>query len=211
MDKLNLVAELRQASTKGAARKLRRDGKIPAVLYGEGEPRSLSIDERTWDLGFGHVSDNTIIELAIGKDKHQVLVKDSQHDIVNGRTKHIDFYVIHAGQVLHTHVPIHLEGSSPGVKEGGILEQKLESLDVACLPKDLPASVTVDISALEIGTSIHVGDLPALEGVEVKNDPSQTVVVVSHAKAAAIEEAEGEAEGEAAAEETEDEEDGAQE
>jgi large subunit ribosomal protein L25 len=125
-----------------------------------------------------------------------VLVKDIQDDILTDKVKHIDFYAIHAGQKLNTQVPVHWEGSPIGVREGGILEHKIEELEVICLPKDIPAFFTVDISGLAIGDSLHVGDIAIPEGVEVKNDPTETLVVVSHAQAIVEPEEEGEGEDE---------------
>jgi large subunit ribosomal protein L25 len=197
MQKMNLDAEPRQASNKGAARQLRLSGKIPAVLYGVGEPQTIVIDERTWVHEFRHVTANTFINLEIGGETHQVLVKETQKDIVKGQVKHIDFYEIEAGRTLHVDIPVHLEGVPLGVKEGGILEHKTEVISVTCLPKDVPESFTLDISELELGDSFHVRDLSEFDGVEVKNDPAQTVVVVSHPKAIVeevVEEEEGELE-----------------
>lgn len=192
MEKMNLDAEPRQASNKGAARQLRMSGKIPAVLYGVGDPQTIVIDKRIWDHEFRNVSNNTFINLTIGGEDHQVLVKESQKDIVKGQTKHIDFYEIEAGRTLHVDIPVHLEGVPLGVKEGGILEHKTEAISVSCLPKDMPDSFFLDISELALGDSLHVRDLVEVDGVEVKNDPAQTVVVVSHPKAIVEEEVEEE-------------------
>lgn len=183
MNRLQLVADIRSASTKGAARQLRRSGRIPAVLYGEGEPKAVSVDAKDWLSRFRNVSSNTIVELKLGNDEHNVLVKDTQDDILSGRVNHIDFYAIHAGKKLHTQVPIHLEGTAFGVREGGILEHKIEELEVVCLPKDLPSFFSIDISHLGIGDSLHVGEIEIPEAVEVRTDKNLTVIVVSHAKA----------------------------
>jgi large subunit ribosomal protein L25 len=184
MSNMQLIGEKREASGKGAARAIRRNGRIPAVLYGEGDPKSLSIDAKVWSGSFQHVSGNTIIDLKIEKDAHKVLVKDVQGDILTGRTRHIDFYAIHAGQKLTAMIPVVLEGTPHGVREGGILEHKIEALEVICLPKDLPEFFRVDISHLEVGDSIHVGELTIPDGVEVTTDSSQTLVVITHARVA---------------------------
>ena len=182
METMQLVAESREASTKGAAREVRRNGRIPAVLYGEGEPKAISVDAKDWGLRFGHVSGNTILTMKLGKDEHRVLVKDTQDNILTDSVMHIDFYAIHAGQKLHTTVPVHLEGNPPGVKEGGILEHIIESLDIVCLPKDMPSQFSLDISGLQLGDSLHISDLTVPEGVEVRADAKDTMVVVSHPK-----------------------------
>ncbi|PIE04047.1 MAG: 50S ribosomal protein L25 [Spirochaetales bacterium] len=193
MNSNQLVAEPRVASGKGAARALRREGRIPAVLYGEGEPMALSVDEKEWNHRFLHVGGNSIIDLAFGKKTQNVLVKDTQDDILTGRVKHIDFYAIHAGQKLNTMVPVVLEGTPIGVREGGILDLKVEQLEVVCLPKDIPAKFVLDISNLQVGESLHVGDIDIPEEVELRSDPEETLVVISHASAeeAAVEEEEG--------------------
>jgi large subunit ribosomal protein L25 len=205
MDSMQLVAEKREASNKGAARELRRNGRIPAVLYGEGEPKAVSIDAKEWALGFQNISGNMIVKLKLGKDEHNVLIKDIQDDILTGRVNHIDFYAIHAGKKLTTFVPVRLEGIPAGVREGGILEHKVEQIEVICLPKDMPEVFIVDVSELGVGDSLHVGGIPTPEGVEIRTDIDLTLAVVTHAKAVVeeVEEEEGEieAEGEEAGEE----------
>lgn len=201
MDSMQLVAEKREASNKGAAREIRRNGRIPAVLYGEGEPKAVSIDAKEWALGFQYASSNTIVKLKLGSDEHNVLVKDTQDDILSGTTRHIDFYAIHAGKKLTTVIPVILEGIPVGVREGGILEQKIGELEVTCLPKDIPDNFSVDISHLDVGDSMHVGELAIPESVEVKTDISLTLVVITHAKVVVEEVEEGEEEAEIGEEE----------
>ncbi len=204
MDSMQLVVEKREASNKGAARELRRNGRIPAVLYGEGEPKAVSVDAREWALGFQNISGNTIVKLKIDKDEHNVLIKDTQDDILSGLVRHIDFYAIHAGKKLTTFVPVRLEGSPVGVLEGGILEHKIELIEVVCLPKDMPEVFIVDVSELNVGDSLHVGKILVPEGVEIRTDADSTLAVVTHAKAV-VEEVEEEAEeGEAEEEGEED-------
>ena len=188
MDTMQLIADFREARNKGMVRKLRRSGRIPAILYGEGEPKPISVDAKDWLMRFRNVSSNTIVDLKVGADQHKVLIKETQEDILNDRVNHIDFYAIQAGKKLQTRIPIHLEGTPHGVREGGILEHKIESLDVVCLPKDLPSSFTVDISHLGIGDSLHVGEISIPDGVEVRMDENLTVIVVSQPKEEVLEE-----------------------
>jgi len=183
MDSMELVVEKRIASNKGAARRIRRSGRIPAVLYGEGEPKTLSVDAKEWNTHFQHLSGNTIVNLKIDKAAHDVLIKETQGDILSGMTKHIDFYAIHAGQKLTTMVPVHLDGHSIGVRQGGILEQKIEHVEVVCLPKDMPEFFAVDISNLDIGDSVHISDMTIPENVEVRVDAGLTIAVITHSKA----------------------------
>jgi large subunit ribosomal protein L25 len=128
----------------------------------------------------------------------EVLVKDLQEDIITETVKHIDFYEIEKGKVLKTHVPVRLEGNPVGVKEGGLLEQKIDQFEVECLPKDLPETISVDVSELNMGNSIHVGDVELPEGVKVLDAEDRTVVVVTAPKSEAV--ASDEEESEEAAE-----------
>lgn len=183
MERMQLLVNSRKASNKGAARALRRSGNIPAILYGEGTPQPISVDAKEWATRFRSVTSNTILVLKHGKEEHNVLVKDVQDDILSGQVSHIDFYAIHANQKLQTQVPIHLEGTPIGVREGGILEHKIEELEVVCLPRDIPSHFTVDISHLNVGDSLHVGEVSSPEGVEIRTEEKLTVVVITHAKA----------------------------
>jgi len=183
MKSAQLVARLREATNKGAARALRRSGRIPAIFYGDGDPKSVSVDAREWAHGFQHASRNTIVRLKIDNDEHKVLIKDTQADILSGSVLHIDFYAIRVGKKLNTVIPIHLEGTSKGVIEGGILEQKIEEIEVVCLPKNIPDAFALDVSHLEVGDSLHVRDIPVPREVEIRTDANQTVVVITHAKA----------------------------
>jgi len=183
VESMHLVVRQREAKNKGAARALRRSGRIPAILYGDGVPRAVSIDAKEWSHGFRHASSNTIIRLKLDNDEHRVLKKDTQTDILSGNVMHIDFYAIRAGKRLSTVIPIHLEGTPKGVIEGGILEQKIEEIEVVCLPKDIPGFFALDVSQLEVGDSLHVGDIPVPREVEIRAAANLTVVVITHAKA----------------------------
>jgi len=178
-----LVARRREATNKGAARALRRSGRIPAILYGDGIPKAVSVDAKEWTHNFRNTSGNTIIGLKLDNDEQKVLVKDTQVDILTGNVMHIDFYAIRAGKKLSTVIPIHLEGTPRGVIEGGILEQKIEEIEVVCLPKDIPDFFELDVSRLEIGDSLHVRDIPVPREVELRAGADLTVVVITHAKA----------------------------
>jgi large subunit ribosomal protein L25 len=205
-----LTAEKRKPMNKGENRRLRNMGKIPAIVYGSHEPKCVAIDDHEFRSNFKTMSESTIIELKQGSDTLQVLIKDYQKDIVSGQIRHIDFYEIEKGKALKTNISLRFEGSPVGVREGGILEHKREEVEVECLPKDLPPEIIVDISALAIGDSIHVSELPELEGVKILTSEESTVAVVTHAKVEVVEPEEGEEgleegleEGEESAEETE--------
>ncbi len=154
---------------------------------------AVTIDAHEFSLKFKTISESTIIELSNGKDSYQVLVKDFQHNMVKDTIEHIDFFEIERGKTLKTHVPVVLKGSAPGCKVGGTLEQKIEMLEIECLPKDLVETISVDISALELGSSIHVKDLATPPGVHILDALENTVVTVTRPKS---EKAPAEEEGE---------------
>ena len=183
MKNTQLVARQRETTNKGSVRALRRSGRIPAILYGAGVQEAVSVDAKEWAHSFQNTSGNMVIRLKLDNDEHEVLVKDTQRDILSDSVMHIDFYAIRADKKLSTVIPIHLEGTPKGVIESGILEQKIEEIEVVCFPKDIPNFFAIDVSALEVGDSSHVSDIPAPPGVEIRTDAHLTVVVVTHAKA----------------------------
>ncbi|WP_455381085.1 50S ribosomal protein L25 [Salinispira pacifica] len=180
MEQKVLQGDLRTAIGKGPVGRLRRSGKIPAVIYGHEKSHSISIDEREFGQKFKTISENTIITVKTPEGDHDVLVKDYQEDLLSGRITHIDFYEIVSDRLLRTHVPVHLTGNAPGVREGGVLESLLHEIEVECFPRDIPQSMVVDISALGIGDAVHVSDLAVAEEVRILNAPDQVIVTVAH-------------------------------
>jgi len=206
MEPKKLNVQLRTDRRKSASGRLRREGKIPAIVYGHTEPLAITVDAREFRGAFKRITENTVVHLALPEGVHEVLVKDYQQDHLSGRIVHLDFYEFEKGKALRTRVPIRLTGAPVGVKEGGILETLMRELEVECLPKDLPEGIALDISDLALNHSIHVRDLPLAAGVKALNSPEQVVCVVAvrkaeeEAKPAEAVAAEGEAvEGEAAA------------
>jgi large subunit ribosomal protein L25 len=129
-----------------------------------------------------------------------VLIKAWDEDNRTGDLIHVDFFEVSAGKVLHTRVPVSIEGSAPGEREGGVLQTTLHEVEVECLPKDIPDSITVDISTLQIGDAVHLADIEVPEGVTFLTNEDQVVVQVSAVREPVLEteEEEGEelAEGE---------------
>src|SRR6201998_4439020 len=158
-----LEAQAREAGTKGHARRVRRDGKIPAVVYGAGKDSvPLSVDPgvvtRILNSEAGH---NTIFDLALNGEKTKAMIVDWQYEPIKGRLLHIDLKRIALDKVLRVSVPIFLEGEAAGVKqEGGILEQMLREVEVECLPADIPSHIDVDVSELVFGKVLRVVALP---------------------------------------------------
>jgi large subunit ribosomal protein L25 len=173
-----LNAAARQETGKGIARRLRREGRIPGVVYGHSGSKPLSVDAREFYKTFHAITESTIITLDVDSVPLDVLIKDYSEDIQTGKILHIDFYEIEQGKKLRTHIEIHLEGSPIGVREGGILEHSLYELEIECLPKDIPENVTVDISGMKTGDSLHVSDLVIPEEVRILNSLDQQVAAV---------------------------------
>ncbi len=209
-----LVVEVRQESGKGAARRLRAAGRIPGICYGrKTAPLSVSLDPKPLEQVLAADGLNTLFELKVEGgsvlDGSRVLVRELQRTPVGGHLVHADLYTVDLAQTVRVQVPVHLEGIPAGVKFGGILEHTLREIEFECLPTAIPEEIRVDVSALEIGMSLHVRDLTLPPGVELVDDPELAVVLVAapaaeeEAAAPDVEVPEGEAaaaaEGEAAA------------
>jgi len=209
MEQKTLAGHGRTSTRKSENKRLRGEGFIPAVIYGHNEPVSISVEAREFDKKFHTVSENTIITITVDKDKsYDVLVKDYQENIIKGSIEHIDFFEIERGKVLRTNVPVHLDGAPAGVKEGGIVESLLHEVEIECLPKDIPEYFTLDISALNIGDSLHVSDITVGEDVKILTPEDQSLVVITTAKVVVEEPEEGEGEIEGAEEQAPAEEEG---
>jgi large subunit ribosomal protein L25 len=187
----NLAARPRSETGKGVNRKLRASGRVPAVVYGHGEEtRPLTVDAHDLERLLATVRvESTLIELSIEGERAPVraLVRELQTHPYRDAVLHIDFYQIHAGEALTVEVPIRLIGASPGVRAGGIMQHALTELEIRCLPEQIPQVLEVDVSALEIGDSIHVSDIPLPEGIEVLVDAERSVCSVIPPTVAAAE------------------------
>ena len=188
MEQKTLSASARLELKKGASGRLRRAGKIPAVIYGHSGTEPIAIDAREFGKKFKRISENTIINLQLEKKAVDVLVKEFQEDILQGSITHIDFYEIERGKVLRTHIPVHTIGAAAGVREGGILEVLMHDIEVECLPKDIPEVIEIDIADLDIGSSLHLSDVSPPEGVKFLI-PDDSVLATVTSPRAEIEEA----------------------
>ena len=177
---ITLSGNRRESLGKGDARKTRRSGRIPGILYGHGEtPVPVSVGARDFQLALHtHKGGNPIVHLAVGGSEFTALIRDAQYDPVTHEVLHLYFQHISLTETIEVSVPVHMTGLAIGVKDGGgILEAILRDLEVRCLPTAIPASIDVDVSALNIGDSIHVRDL-SIPDVTILNDPDATVVTV---------------------------------
>ncbi|MFW5738039.1 MAG: 50S ribosomal protein L25 [Spirochaetota bacterium] len=202
MEQKTLSASARTELKTGAARRLRRAGKIPAIIYGHREPVPVTIDGLEFIREFKIITESQIIKLTVGDETYDVLIKDYQEDILTGDVEHIDFFEIEAGKTLRTHIGIHLNGSAIGSREGGILEQQLYEVEIECLPQDIPDAFQVDVSGLAVGDSLHVSALEAPEGVTILTSEENVIALVAMPRLEVEPEAEEEEleEGEVAAE-----------
>ena len=177
--------QLRSGAGKGVARKLRAAGRIPGVVYGRAQqavPISLDPTLLRRILTRSDAGLNTLLELDVegGGALHgkPVLVRDLQRDPVKGDFLHADLFAVDLQQKIQVAVPIHVVGKAKGVELGGILDHSLRELDLFCLPTAIPREIQVDVSALDVGDSLHVRDLVLPEGVELRSDAELSVVSV---------------------------------
>ncbi len=180
MPVIPLTGTRRESIGKGAARKTRAAGRIPGVLYGHGEiPVSLSVSAREFDLAVRRQGGNPIIGLTLeGGGEYTALIRAVQYDPLTHDIIHLDFQHISLTETIEVDVPIRLVGLAIGVKDaGGILEPITRELKVRCLPTAIPAHVDVDVSALNIGDSVHVSVI-SLPDVTILTDPELTVATV---------------------------------
>jgi large subunit ribosomal protein L25 len=183
--KLDMTADVRGQAGKGAARQLRRAGKMPAVLYGQGECLLLTLDpDAVKKLLRSHARSTALVSLTITnadkKETRTALLRDYQVDPVSGDVLHADLFEVSMTKPIRVKVPVNLTGGTPaGVKEGGVLHYNLRDLQIECLPSVIPDAIEVDVSALLIGQGIHVRDLKKEDGIRFLDDGEHMVVSVA--------------------------------
>jgi large subunit ribosomal protein L25 len=201
----NLAVRERTAVGKSAARILRRNGMIPAVVYGkEQAAMNLAVSEREFGHFLQHHGQSTLVSLrregALNDDERLVIIKEIQHNPVSGKVIHVDFHAVRLGVPIQVEVPINLVGKAVGITKGGLLQPVRRTLEIRCLPRQIPEAIDIDVSHLDIGDAIHVEDLQ-VEGVEFIAATNFTIVTVQGVKAeVAPAPEEGAVVGEAAAE-----------
>lgn len=177
---VTLDAEARPGTGKGVARKLRAAGKVPGVVYGRGlAPTALAVEKLALMRAFKtDAGRNVLIDLKIDGETHLTLARELQRDPVKGAILHVDFLKIARDVAIEVDVPIHIEGDSPGVKEGGVIEHHLWNVRVSCLPTNVPDRMIADVSHMIIGDMLRVEDLILPEGVTILTDPDEAVLGV---------------------------------
>jgi large subunit ribosomal protein L25 len=172
-----LTLSLRETGSSRATRRLRREGRVPGVLYGGGaDPVPFQVDER--ELRHALAARGAVLELTVDGSTTPAVLKDSQHDPVRGETLHVDFLRVRLDQTIHATVVLDLVGAedSPGVKEGGVLEQVTREVNIEALPGDIPETVPYDVSNLQINDTVTLGQVTPPRGVTFLDDLEETVV-----------------------------------
>src|SRR6266516_994770 len=175
-----LRAERRDGVGKGAARKLRAAGRVPAVLYGQGKDSiPISIDARELLRMFHQAaSANVLVDLQVDGETHLTIALEVQRDHIRGRFMHVDFLTVRRDEKITVNVQVVEVGDAPGIKAGGVIEHHLREVHVESLPQDVPENLEADISKLEIGDMLHVSDLAAPKGVTILTNLEEAVLSV---------------------------------
>ena len=195
MKSVALNAFGRAVSGRSEVKKLRDSGRVPATIYGrQTKPENLEVIARELSDLINHsASENILVDLTVDKKKRLALVQEVQHHPLSGKVLHVDFHEVAENETVTVMVPVETEGEAAGVKTGGgVLEHVLFKLKVRALPKNLPEQILIDVSALEVGKSIHIGEIKAPEGVEILGNKNAPVVAVAMPKTE-VEEAPAEA------------------
>lgn len=164
-------AEVRDVQGTGASRRLRRENRVPAILYGGGEePRMLQIAHNQILKHLEHEAFYShILTIRVGEETTKAVLKDVQRHPAKLQILHLDFLRVHSGDRIKMHIPLHFinEDAAPGVKAGGMVSHQRNEVEISCLAKDLPEFIEVDLAALDIGDSVHLSELRLPEGAEV--------------------------------------------
>ena len=185
MKTVALHAFPRTLARRGGVKKLRTTGRVPAVIYGgQAKPENVEVvAKELGDLIMHSVSENLLVDLEVKdnqKPKRLALVQEIQHHPLSGALLHVDFHEVSPTEKVTLMVPVETSGEANGVKNGGgVLEHALFKIRVRALPKDLPEAIVVDVTTLELGKSIHLGDIKAPEGVEILGDKKVSVISVA--------------------------------
>jgi large subunit ribosomal protein L25 len=186
MATVSLSANSREGKGKGAARTLRSQGQVPAVIYGHGrDPQPLALNARDLDKLLSHIqAESTVIEVSVGGHTAKTLIREIQRHPIKRQILHVDFQALVAGEKVTVSIPIVLQGIPEGVRlEGGVLDQTLREIEIEVDPSNIPDHVEYDVTNMVIGDSVHISDLKVPEGVEVIDDPETSVAVLAAPRA----------------------------
>lgn len=188
MEKILVKADKRPEIGKGSARSLRRQGVLPAVVYGVNESMPIKVESRQMTkLITSGVGEHSLITIELNQggkkaSEHPVLIKDYQMDPVSDELLHVDFIEVSLEKNVNVTVPLVIIKEPAGVKMGGILEHRLREIEVECLPTQIPDKIEIDAGHIDIGNSLHVSDLAPPEGAKIVTDSAEVVLSVSAPK-----------------------------
>jgi large subunit ribosomal protein L25 len=199
MEEITLTVEARDQRGKGAARRLRRAGKVPGVFYGpKSDAMPIAVDRKDFSAHVANLEGSHLIRFespTTDLQRRVALVREVQHHPVTGGILHVDFYEVDLTQRLKVTVPLHFVGKAKGVAEGGILQPIVREMEVECLPTDIPQFIEVDVTGLAIHDAVHLADVPMPPNVSAVIETNEAVVSVLPPT---VEEVKVAAEGEAA-------------
>jgi large subunit ribosomal protein L25 len=182
--KTSLKAAPRARKGSGRLNQMRREGWLPSVIYGRGiENKNLKVDSKSFTELLAHSSsDNIVINLEIeGEGTRLAFLQAIQHDPISGVAVHADFLAIDEKTEITAHIPAHVHGESPGVKAGGVIEQYVHAIEITCLPDDLPEGIDLDVTGLQLGDSLHLGDIKYPKGVRPTHAADVVVIHIGRA------------------------------
>jgi large subunit ribosomal protein L25 len=182
--KTSLKAETRARTGSGRLNQMRREGWLPSVIYGRGtENKNLKVNAKSFTEVLAHSSsENIIVNLDItGEGTCLAFLQAIQHDPLSGAVLHVDFRAIDENTAITAHIPAQLHGEAPGVKAGGVIEQYVHAIEITCLPNDLPEILDIDVSGMQLGASLHLGDIKYPKGVRPTHAAEVVVVHIGRA------------------------------
>jgi len=182
--KTSLKAAPRARTGSGRLNQMRREGWLPSVMYGRGaENKNLKVDAKSFtELIAKSSSENIIVNLEIeGQGTSMAFIQAIQHHPLSGDAVHADFLAIDEKPEIPAHIPAHLNGEAPGIKAGGVIEQYVHAIEIICVPDDLPEFLDIDISHMELGDSLHLGDIKYPKGVRPTHSKDVVVVHIGRA------------------------------
>jgi large subunit ribosomal protein L25 len=180
---LLLKAEIREHTGSKAVRKIREQGRIPAIVYGhKQEAVAVSLDEHNFVEGLHH--GHRLMDIQIDKKKEKIIVKDLQYDHLGKNIIHADLMRVDIKEMIKVTVPIELKGTAQGTHEGGIVEEHADRLEIECKATDIPEAIVVSVKDVGVGDAIHASEIPLPEGIKLVSPP-ETLIVTCHLVAAA--------------------------
>jgi large subunit ribosomal protein L25 len=188
MEKILLKADKRAETGKGGARSLRRQDILPAVMYGVGETIPIKLNRKEIQkLLYSGGGEHALITLELNEggsktSEHPVLIKDYQREPVSEELLHVDFIEVSLKEKIRVTIPVVIIKEPAGIKMGGIMQHRVREIEVECLPTQIPDKIEIDAGPVEIGHSLHISDIPAMEGIKIVTDPSEVILSVTAPK-----------------------------